>query len=257
MRADRQQTASDIHPTPSILGIGHNAHMSNAWRHLLISLWILVPPPAFGGESTCFGTPAHGRLEGGVTLPRSGANFSAYGTIPVVAGRTHMHEAVRDAVSGAYGLLETMAPGVHFVYGESGWAHGGPFKPHKTHQNGLSVDLMVPVRDETGASVPLPTHAFNRYGYDIEFDGHGRTDDLRIDFDALGTLILALDQAARARGITVQRVIFAPDLQAQLYRSRHGKQVRQRVAIPTQRSWVRHDEHIHVDFAVPCKPLSQ
>lgn len=230
--------------------------MSHAWHRLLISLWMLWALPALGAHSTCFGTPGNGRLEGGVTLPRSGPNFSAYGTVPVLAGRTHMHHKVRDAVVYAYGLLEKEAPGVRFVYAESGWARGGPFKPHKTHQNGLSIDLMVPVRDDTGASVPLPTHAFNRYGYDMEFDRHGRADTLRIDFDALGALILALDRAARAQWIAVQRVIFAPDLQARLYRSRHGPQVRQRVAIPTKRSWVRHDEHIHVDFTVPCQPLS-
>lgn len=231
--------------------------MTNKWHWFLISLWALAATPLAGAQSTCFGTPALGRLEGGVRLPLSGPNFSAYGTVPVLAGRTYMHPKVRDVVMRAYALLEKQAPGVHFVYAESGWKNGGSFKPHKTHQNGLSIDLMVPVRDATGASVPLPTHAFNRYGYDIEFDRQGRYDRLHIDFDALGELILALNQAAIAEGVAVQRVIFAPDLQARLYGSRHGAQVRQRVAIPTQRSWVRHDEHIHVDFRVPCKPFQQ
>jgi penicillin-insensitive murein endopeptidase len=231
----------------------HNAGMTNKWHCLLISLWALTAGPVASAQSTCFGTPALGRLEGGVTLPLSGPNYSAYGTVPVLAGRTHMHHKVRDAVIRAYALLEKQAPGVRFVYAESGWKNGGPFKPHKTHQNGLSIDLMVPVRDDTGASVPMPTHAFNRYGYDMEFDRQGRAENLRIDFDALGALILALEQAAHEEGIAVRRVIFAPDLQAQLYGSRLGARVRQHVTIPTTRSWIRHDEHIHVDFAVPCQ----
>ena len=70
----------------------------------------------------------------------------------------------------AYRELVRAAPTKRFVYGETGWKEGGRIRPHRTHQNGLSVDFMVPVLDKDGQSVPLPTNALNRFAYDIEFD---------------------------------------------------------------------------------------
>ena len=196
-----------------------------------------------------------GRLEGGVRLPRSGPNFVAYGSIPVLVGRTYVHTKVRDVVVAAYGLLETEAPGKVFKYAETGAKSGGEFPPHKTHQNGLSVDLVVPVPDASGNSVHLPTHAMNRYGYDIDFDQHGRYREYRIDFDALGAKIVALHKSAGRHGINVRRILFDPRLQPYLYATRHGDYIRSHVHIPPKRSWVRHDEHIHVDFVVECRAL--
>ncbi|MYN39650.1 hypothetical protein GTP55_09720 [Duganella sp. FT109W] len=76
----------------------------------------------------------------------------------------------------------TVAQGKTFVYGETGLAQGGPIRPHKTHQAGLSVDFMVPVLNAAGESVPLPGNVSNQFGYGIEFDQAGRFEDLRIDY---------------------------------------------------------------------------
>jgi penicillin-insensitive murein endopeptidase len=111
-------------------------------------------------------------------------------------------------VLSAYQSLERAAPGKIFVYGETGWKSGGRIRPHRTHQNGLSVDFMVPVLDRTGRSVPLPTSALNRFGYDIEFDAAGRYQDLEIDFAAVAEHLYQLDAAARRRGIGIALVIF-------------------------------------------------
>ena len=135
----------------------------------------------------------------------------------------------------------------------SGGSKGGRFPPHKTHQNGLSVDFMVPVLDEAGESVHLPTHALNRYGYDIEFDAHGRYREYRIDFEALGAHIVALHKAARAHDVEIWRVLFDPGLQPLLYDTQYGDYIRRNIEMPAKRSWVRHDEHIHVDFIVECR----
>ena len=145
-------------------------------------------------------------------------------------------------------------PDVRFVYGETGLAEGGPFKPHKTHQNGLSVDFFVPVQNEKGESVPLSTNLFNKWGYDLEFDQRGRMDDLRIDFEAMAAHIAALLHAAQARGVGIWRVIFDPELQPFLRQTAALAELDGTVRFSTRRSWVRHDEHYHVDFDVPCKP---
>ncbi len=111
---------------------------------------------------------------------------------------------------------------------------------------------MVPVINKDGTSVHLPTHAFNRYGYDIEFDRKGIYKEYRIDFDAMGAHIVALHQAAAEEGIGIRRVLFDPGLQPYLYNSQYGAYIRDNIPIPDKRSWVRHDEHYHVDFRVEC-----
>lgn len=226
-----------------------------ACRALLLSILSALAAPLSSEESICFGTTANGRLEGGVQLPGSGPNFVSYGKIPELMGRTFVHSRVRDVIVDAYRMLEAEQPGKVFKYAESGARSGGRFEPHKTHRNGLSVDFMVPVVDAAGNSVHLPTHALNRYGYDIEFDSRGRYADYRIDYEALGAHIVALHKAARKHGVGIWRVIFDPMLQPHLYKTGYGEYIRRSIEIPAKRSWVRHDDHIHVDFIVECKPL--
>jgi penicillin-insensitive murein endopeptidase len=97
-----------------------------------------------------------------------------------------------------------------FVYGKTGWQDGGQLKPHKTRRNSLSVDFMVPVLDESGASIALPSSILDKWGYDLEFDSNGRLDNLEIDFDAIAEHICQLDVAAKGNCIGISRVIFDP-----------------------------------------------
>ncbi len=227
-------------------------------RYLLsgIAATLLLCAPAWGAtQSTCYGTTAKGRLEGGVELPAEGPNFTRYSTTAALLGRTYVHSRVRDILLDAYRRLETSAPGMQFKYAETGFAEGGRFRPHKTHQNGLSVDFMVPAVDAEGHSVELPTHPFNKFGYAIEFDAEGRFGEYRIDFPAMAAHLAALHRAALAEGAEVWRVIFDPQLQPRLFATADGAYLRQHLQFSTRRSWVRHDEHYHVDFVVPCRPM--
>lgn len=208
----------------------------------------------FAADSVCHGTPAKGRIERAVKLPANGKNFRAYSNIGVSLGRTYTHARVADAITDAYAALARSAPAKTFVYGETGFAKGGPFKPHKTHQNGLSVDFMVPVFDAKGRSVPLPGNAVNRYGYDIEFDANARYRDLRIDFEALAEHLVALDRAGRRSDALIGRVIFEPAFLPKLFATKRGAYLRKHIAFTPSKVWWRHDEHYHVDFAVDCRP---
>lgn len=127
---------------------------------------ILISLPRFGSDrqSECFGTSANGRLEYGVKLPASGKNFTGYRLFAMAAGRTYVHLIVRDIIVTAYKTLETQQPDKGFKYAETGFRKGGPFKPHKTHRNGLSMDFMVPVIDRKQRSVHLPTNPLNKFG---------------------------------------------------------------------------------------------
>ena len=221
----------------------------------LLLLWIL-PSFALGAtsESICYGTTGHGRLEGGVALPGSGANFQSYSSFGNLLGRTYVHSRVRTVIIDSYRALATSQPGKLFMYGETGWKEGGRFRPHKTHQNGLSVDFMVPVR-KGGQPAYLPTSPLNKFGYNIEFDERGNFADYRIDFEALAAHLAALHKAAKTRGVDIWRVIFAPELQPFLFETGSGPYLKENLQFSKKRSWVRHDEHYHVDFQVPCKKM--
>ena len=208
---------------------------------------------ALADESVCYGTTSNGRLEGGVKLPTSGANFVSYSKTAGLLGRTYVHSKVKEIILASYKWLETHEPSKVFKYAETGFKEGGQFKPHKTHRNGLSVDFMVPVVNIKGKSVHLPTHYFNKLGYAIEFDKSGRYEEYKIDYEALAAHIVSLHKMAIERGVNIWRVIFDPGLQPNLMKTKYGKYLAKNIKFSKKRSWVKHDEHYHVDFDIPCK----
>lgn len=224
---------------------------------IILLLTLTTPPPSLAAdaESTCYGTTSNGRLEGGTALPASGKNFESYSSLGNLLGRTYVHSRVRQVVINAFKSLEESHPDKVFMYGETGWKEGGRFKPHKTHQNGLSVDFMVPVVDRQDRSVYLPTGPTNKFGYTIEFDKQGKFKDYTIDFEAMAIHLVALHKEALAAGIDIWRVIFAPELQPYLFRTSQGTYLREHLQFSKKPAWVRHDEHYHVDFKVECRPL--
>jgi penicillin-insensitive murein endopeptidase len=141
------------------------------------------------------------------------------------------------------------------VYGETGLASGGRFPPHRTHQNGLSVDFFVPVRDASGKPAVLPTETQPRFGYDIEFDVRGAYQQYRIDFAALAEHLYQLHAAARANGAGIDKVIIDTAFLPQLFATPRGPWLKLNLPFMKGTPWVRHDEHYHVDFALPCKGL--
>lgn len=225
-------------------------------KHIICAaLLALCAAGASASASRCHGKVGNGRLEDGVQLPAAGANFSTYSTLASAMGRNYVHSEVASIMLDAWRALEGAAPGALFVYGETGFAQGGRFRPHRTHQNGLSVDFFVPVRDGQGRPARLPTPLTQRFGYDIEFDADGRYGEYRIDFAALAAHLHQLDLAARARGHGLALVIFDPAYLPQLFATPHGPALR-KLNFMKGKPWVRHDEHYHVDFAVPCVKAS-
>jgi len=222
----------------------------------LLVLGITLWPERTRDESTCYGSTSAGALQNGCRLPRSGGNFSAYSRLGVALGRTWVHCAVQDVVLAAYASLKEKRPGAVYVYGETGLRSGGSFTPHKTHQNGLSVDFMVPVKNRAGESVPLPTWPTNKFGYGVEFDANGEYGDPAIDLEVMALHIEAVSQAAEAAGVGIWRVIFDPQLQTRLREAEAWPRIAH-LQFSKKRSWVRHDEHYHIDFEMPCRPLAE
>lgn len=187
----------------------------------------------------------------------TGTNFQAFSGAAAMLGRTHTHSEVKAIVLDAYAAVAEQQPELRFVYGEASWPQGGRLRPHRTHQNGLSIDFFVPVRDADGRSVPIPTSPFTRFGYDLEFDGHGRLGELQIDFEALAEHLFQLQQAARKREAGIALVILDTRYLPALHATRRGRALRQQLNFLPRQAWVRHDEHYHVDFALPCAPLQR
>jgi penicillin-insensitive murein DD-endopeptidase len=211
-------------------------------------------PTTGQAASNCFGSVGGGRVEGAVKLPASGKNFSAYSPLGVAAGRTYVHTQVAGILRQSYAALAISQPDVRYVYGETGFQLGGRFKPHRTHQNGTSVDFFVPVRNAAGASVALPAQLSNRFGYDIEFDANGTFGEYRIDFSALAEHLYELDLAAKAQlgnqGLAL--VILDAAYLPVVFATKRGAYLKAKLRFMKGKPWVRHDEHYHVDFAVPC-----
>ncbi len=203
--------------------------------------------------STCFGTTSKGRLENSVQLPSEGKNYIGYSTMARLAGRTYVHSEVRDIIVSAYKYLEKEQPSKVYKYAEAGFEDGGQFRPHKTHRNGLSVDFMTPVTNKSGKSVHLPTNPLNKLGYNIEFDEKDIYDGMSIDYEAIAAHVVALHKQAKKHGHDLWRVIFSPELQPNLFKTKYADYLKNNIQFSKKRSWVRHDEHYHVDFSIPCK----
>lgn len=214
---------------------------------------ILQSSLAYSESSICFGSTSNGSLRNGVELPSQGDNFVGYSSIGRLAGRTYVHSSVKEIVLSSYQNLEKSRPDLVFKYAETGYESGGKFRPHKTHQNGLSVDFMTPVINDKNESVHLPTNPFNKFGYNIEFDSSGKFEEYRIDYDALASHLVELHKESKKLGFDLWRVIFDPELQANLFKTKHAEYLKQNINFSKKRSWVRHDEHYHVDFKIPCK----
>ncbi|MDF3036597.1 MAG: peptidase, partial [Paucimonas sp.] len=216
---------------------------------------ILFPLLSTAGESTCYGNTSKGRLENGVKLPDSGRNFRSYSSVGAVLGRTYLHSSAHKVVVDTYAAIEKSMPDSVYVYGETGWKDGGRIRPHRTHQNGLSIDFMVPVTDTSGKSVSLPTSTINKYGYNIEFDNNGRYKDLKIDFESMAEHLYQLSLTAKREGVGISLVILDPPLLPMLLKTKRGAYIRKNLPFMKGKAWVRHDDHYHVDFSVPCKPF--
>jgi penicillin-insensitive murein endopeptidase len=197
------------------------------------------------------GTTADGFLVDGKRLPTSGDSFVTYSYLGSTIGRTAVHSRVRDTLIATWEMLHSSHPDTVWVYGETGWPSGGDFWPHKTHQSGLSVDLMVPVRNARGLPTTLPCRAWNGLCYELHADQDGLfPGDLQTDFEALEALLETLVRTAPSHGLAVRRVIYAPDLQLHLARTRSGARLLRTTRFSKRPSWVRHDNHVHVDFVV-------
>lgn len=207
------------------------------------------------GESEAVGDYGKGRLINGYLLPRRGPNFHCYSWLSYyVLGRAYVHSRVYRTVLDSYQEMGRQYPQREFVYMETGRRRGGRPWPHRTHQIGLSVDFMSPLR--TAAGAPKYYNGLGLLRYLLSFDQQGRSTlnhDVCIDFEVIAAHVLVLDRQARRHGLRVSKVIFNTGLKDELFAGPTGQKLLAsgiyfaRQLTPTLNAL--HDDHYHVDFA--------
>jgi penicillin-insensitive murein DD-endopeptidase len=131
--------------------------------------------------------------------------------------------------------------------------HGGHMLIHWTHQNGRSVDFMVPKKRDDHDK-PWSNHA-GLVHYLLQFNKEGQFSLNRktsIDFESMAKHILALDDAARQNGLHIHKILFNTHMHDELFSSPAGRELQQRdIRIVSHLSDLvnrYHDDHYHVDF---------
>lgn len=229
------------------------------WRVPLVVLaLLLVGPVGLGwawwaagplrGASQSSGRTADGSLAGARALAPWGRGHVTCSPIVSAAGRQHAHSAVVSAVTEGLAVAAERT-GRRFVVAETGWPGGGDFRPHRTHRNGLSVDLMVPLIGEEGRPVRAWHPPWQWFGYRWELDERGRRGRSRIDWPALARALQAVERAAAERGLSIERAYLAPELQPLLLEAADDDALAGYDGRWNARgAWWRHDEHVHLDF---------
>lgn len=197
------------------------------------------------------GTPARGRLAHDHVMPPAGHGYVTYSYLGSALGRQYVHGAVRDTLLAAFADVASATPGRTLQLGESGLRSGGPIRMHRTHQNGLSVDIFMPVADGQARPAQLPTWPWRTFGYGWEFDEQGRLGRLHIDFEELAQLLAAVARQCPRHGLRLRTVIITPEFIPHLLATPTGQRLGAVQGVLTRHPvWFRHDEHVHLDFAL-------
>jgi penicillin-insensitive murein endopeptidase len=204
-------------------------------------------------NSKSTGSHGDGQLQNGNLMPFRGDNFTYFDEVSYKSGRAFMNDKAKKAVIHAYGQLAKTIPDRHFYLMECSNEHGGEMFPHKTHQNGLSVDFMMPLLKDGKAFTGLDTIGADHYW--LSFDNEGRFDNdksITVDFNTIARHILILNKSAAKFGVKVKKVIIKIEFKDELFATEYGKQLKSSGIYVVQKLSplinALHDEHYHIDF---------
>ncbi|MFT5858708.1 MAG: penicillin-insensitive murein endopeptidase [Flavobacteriaceae bacterium] len=205
--------------------------------------------------SVVHGSVSNGSIENSVLIPFDGKNFHYFDTNSYLLGRAFAHQAVVESLVTAYSELDSLVPNRQFTIMESANEHGGKLFPHRTHQNGMSIDFMMP-KTKDGK----PDYSLDGLGaqhYLLEFDSEGRSTEnpeIELDFNTIALHLLLLDKQARKRGLKINKVIINTSLKDELFVTEYGKELKTSGIYIVQNLTKIindiHDDHYHVDFEI-------
>lgn len=199
------------------------------------------------------GTAGKGSLENGKLLPYYGPNFFYFDSSSYVNGRAFLNDKILLSLLSTYVAMDQLAP--YRMYGvmECSLETGGKLYPHRTHQNGLSVDFMMPLIQDGNPYYALDTIGTSHYLLDFNDDGTYSSDStVRIDFNLVALHLLTLNEEAQRNGYKISKVIIKIELKDDLYATPNGKKLREKGIYIVQSLTPEvnnvHDDHYHVDF---------
>jgi penicillin-insensitive murein DD-endopeptidase len=206
------------------------------------------------GQSKSIGTVSNGKLVNGYKMPYSGANFRFFSAFDYyILGRCYVHSSVYDILIESYEELEEIYPDYTFRIMECSKKKGGRPFPHRTHQNGTSVDFMTPLKKE--GEVIKRYDRIGMWRYLMDFDENGKwelNDKVAIDFDKTAKHILILNKVARKHGYKIKKVILETNLKDEIFSSKYGKELKRSgiyfVRHLPEKINKLHDDHYHIDF---------
>jgi penicillin-insensitive murein DD-endopeptidase len=224
---------------------------------VVIALVIISIPNIFYSNleaSVSGGTPGDGSLKKAYQVEYTTSNARYFSIISYyLMGNCYVNSKLYNTVLNSYSECEKTCKNIDFRIMECSDKEGGKIMLHRTHRNGLSIDFMVPkIKDGK------QTKFYDDLGlwhYLLDFNSSGRLvidNDVTIDFETIGKHIIALDNAARANGLVVSKVIMKLNLKDDFFNTPSGKEVKRRGIYFANRLPESvdnmHDDHYHVDF---------
>ena len=210
--------------------------------------------PKGKGTSISEGKVNNGNLTNGRKFPYKGKNYQYFSPLSYsLLNRAWVHDKVLEVSLQSYKVCEQQFPERKFLLMECSKKNGGRMRPHRTHQNGTSIDFGTPLLKEG-----KPYHLHNHFGvfhYAMKFNSNGISKlnkQVSIDFETLAQHLLILEKTARKNGMYIKKVIFKLDLKDDLFKCKSGKKLKKSGIyfagkLPKLIDEV-HDDHYHVDF---------
>ncbi|WP_027419955.1 penicillin-insensitive murein endopeptidase [Crocinitomix catalasitica] len=203
--------------------------------------------------SISLGTPGNGSLKNGKLLPFYGENHTYFDKKSYLAGRAFLNSYVLNLALSAYDSLFVKYPNRKFGIMECANQHGGKLYPHRTHQNGLSIDFMMPLLKDGQPYYGADSLGVQHYLMEFNDDGKLLKDQsIEIDFNLVAEHILILAEKADEENMKIEKVIIKIELKDELFATDYGKKLKAsgiyvvKGLTPLVNSL--HDDHFHIDF---------
>ena len=199
------------------------------------------------------GTVSNGSLKHGKLIPFYGDNYQYFDSWSYLQGRAFLNGSVLATVLKTYSILSVKSPYQQYRVMECSHENGGKLYPHRTHQNGLSVDFMMPLMKAGKPYYELDDKGVKHYLLDFNDEGSYEKDvSISIDFERVAQHVLILDQQARKQGLKITKVIIKIELKDELFNCVSGKLLKNSgiyiVQGLTPKINKLHDDHYHIDF---------
>lgn len=206
-------------------------------------------------QSISVGSVSDGSIKNSKLIPFSGDNYQYFDRWSYLNGRAFLNGDVLKAVLQTYDVLQQQLPKRWFNIMECSHKDGGKLFPHRTHQNGLSVDFMMPLIKGGKAYYELDNKGIKHYLLDFDNSGrYSKDHTVSIDFNLVAKHILELNSQANKEGLKIVKVIIKIELKDELFNSKYGKILKNSgiyiVKGLTPKINELHDDHYHIDFGL-------